>query len=98
MANQPYPPTPTPEEDQYSGMEVDTPSESESTARTALIPNEFFGGKPITPGTVCSVRIERALDGQVQVSYVEHGAESESDLGEEPEEEGDEEMSDYMNE
>lgn len=75
------------------GMEISTPQSEEKASNTALIPTEFFGDKELTPGTECKVRIERVLDGQVQVSYVPHG---DSDGLEEPD--GDEEMESYMNE
>ena len=80
---------------QLAGMEIDTPSSEDKASRTALIPTEFFGDKDLKPGTECKVRIERVLDGQVQVSYVEHD-EEEPEMGEE--EQGDSEMSGYMNE
>lgn len=80
------------EESDDTGMEVDSPAES--TSNTALIPTDFFGGKELEPGTECLVRIERVLDGQVEVSYVPH----ESGAGEVEIPEEDSEMAGYMNE
>ena len=85
--------TPAPESEDDSGMELNNPSEG--SAQTALLPTDFFQGKELTPGTECSVRIERVLDGQVEVTYVPHGAEPE--VGAEPTPE-DEEMAGYMEE
>lgn len=76
------------------GMEVDEGGGEEES--TGLLPNSFFQGKELKPGTVCKVRIEKVLDGQVQVSYVPHN-ESEPAPGEEHDEPDDDEMSGYMN-
>lgn len=95
MATEPYSAPPRSPAEDDAGMVIDTPSSEEKASRTALIPNEFFGDKELTPGTECTVRIERVLDGQVQVSYVEHGEEEGADLGEEVPT-GDEEMTGYM--
>ena len=84
--------TPQPEAEDDAGMEVDNPSESE--ASTALLPNDFFQGKELKPGTECKVRSERVLDGQVEVTYVAHESE-EPEVGAEPEP-ADEEMTSYM--
>lgn len=84
---------PAPTEEDDTGMEVDTPQSEDSDNKTALVPTDFFQGKDLTPGTTCSVKIERVLDGQVEVSYVPH-AEEESMEGES----GDQEMASYMNE
>lgn len=91
-------PAPAPQPDADSddaGMVIDTPTSEKKATRTALIPNEFFGDKELKPGTECTIRIERVLDGQVSVAYVEHEDE-EVGLGEEPEV-GDPEMDQYMN-
>lgn len=93
MATNNYPTPGAPTEGDDMGMEITTPKSEEKASKTALIPNEFFGDKELKPGTECKVRIERVLDGQVQVSYVPH--EEGPELGEEPE--VDEEMSSYMN-
>jgi hypothetical protein len=88
--------TPAPDDDDQSpegddlGMEVDNPTEGE--AQTALLPTEFFQGKDLQPGKTCKVRIERVLEGQVEVTYVPHEAE----VGEEEEGPSDTEMSGYM--
>jgi len=88
-----YPPPATGSEGDDAGMVIDTPSEDKGS-RTALIPTEFFGDKELEPGTECTVRIERVLDGQVQVAYVPH-EEGDAELGLGPEE-GDPEMAEYM--
>lgn len=80
-----------------AGMVIDTPTSESKAKRTALVPSEFFGDKELTPGTECTVKIDRVLDGQVQVSYVEHEAEEASEFGEE-DETADSEMAGYMNE
>ena len=80
-----------------AGMVIDTPSSETKAAQTALIPTEFFGDKELKPGTECTVKIERVLDGQVQVRYVKHGEEEAGEI-EAPEPSGDEEMAGYMNE
>jgi hypothetical protein len=85
--------SPAPEGGDDLGMEVDNPTESE--AQTALLPTDFFQGKDLTPGTECKVRVERVLDGQVEVTYVPHNEEPE--VGEEVES-PDSEMAGYMNE
>lgn len=79
------------------GMVIDTPSSEEKAKRTALIPTEFFGDKELKPGVECKVRIDRVLEGQVQVSYVPHEEDEEYPEMGESEPEGDEEMSGYMN-
>ena len=56
--------------------EAETESEGGSTA---VLPKDFFQGKELTPGTVCSVKIERVHDSQVEVSYVPHEAEEEAE-------------------
>ena len=48
---------------------------AERDGSTAVLPKDFFQGKELTPGTVCSVKIERVHDSQVEVSYVPHEAE-----------------------
>jgi len=87
-------PEPQPGAEDDAGMQVDNPSES--SAQTALLPTDFFQGKELEPGSECKVRIERVLDGQVEVTYVPHGTE-EPEVGEETGPE-DEEMAGYMNE
>lgn len=83
-----------PDEGDDMGMEIPAPKSEEKAAKTALVPTEFFGGKELAVGTECKVKVDRILDGQVQVSYVQH--EEGPELGEEPDD--DEEMSQYMNE
>lgn len=90
MAIQPQSPD---ADDDDMGMEVDQDGDESSTG---LLPTSFFQGKELKPGTVCKVRIEKVLDGQVQVSYVPHNETSPAP-GEEPEEPDDAEMSGYMN-
>jgi len=96
MADNYLPPasTGTGSEPDDAGMVIDTPSSESKAAQTALIPTEFFGDKELTPGTECKVRIERVLDGQVQVRYVPH---EEEEIGEGAPD-ADEEMTGYMNE
>ena|SRR5688572_2007123 len=37
---------------------------------TALVPKTFFpGSKELKPGSVCTIEVERVLDGQVLVKY-----------------------------
>ncbi len=86
-------PEPQPEAEDDAGMEVDNPSEG--SAQTALLPIDFFQSKELQPGTTCEVRIERVLDGQVEVTYVPHGSE-EPEVGEELVTPGDEEMAGLM--
>lgn len=63
------------------------PAKPDEGAPTALIPKSFFGGKDLTPGTECRVRVDQVMEDQVAVSYVPH-REEESEM--------DEEMSEYM--
>ncbi len=74
-------PGPEPEGDD-AGMEVDNPTEG--SEQTALLPIDFFQGKDLEPGSECKVRVSRVLDGQVEVTYVQHESE-EPEVGAEPE-------------
>lgn len=68
MADGPYEagnPTPPPAEGEEKKIE----------GKTALLPLSFFEGKDVTPGTVCSVRVERVQEDQAEVSYVPHSEE-----------------------
>jgi len=73
-------------EDDYmsEGMEGGAPAEAEPTdkegARTALLPIDFFQGKTLEPGSVCSVRIEEVLEDQVSVTYVPHEEEEAAEV------------------
>lgn len=52
-----------------------TPEKSEgeeAKAETALLPKSFFQGKELEIGSRCEVEIERVLDEEVEVRYVEH--------------------------
>ena len=48
---------------------------AEGRSKTALLPIDFFQGKPLEPGTTCSVKVEEVYEDQVSVSYVPHEAE-----------------------
>ena len=74
------------------GMEV--PEAPKDDSRTALLPLDFFQNKELKPGAVCNIKISRILDGQAEVTYVAHNEEAE--VGEEPDETDDQEMSELM--
>jgi len=91
-------PNTDPEADEM-GMEPVPEHQSEGESSTALLPLDFFTGGDIKPGSECRIRVERVLDGQAEVTYLQHDEESpEEDLGESPEQSGDDEMAGYMNE
>jgi hypothetical protein len=83
-------------EDLYSDNTPNAPAaeapeqKPDEASETALVPKSFFGGKDLTPGRECKIRIEQVMEDQVAVSYVPHES---SEGGEMP---GDEEMSQYM--
>jgi hypothetical protein len=60
------------------------PAKPDENAPTALIPKSFFGGKDLTPGKECTIRVEQVMEDQVAVSYVQH-REEESERDEEME-------------
>lgn len=68
-------------ETEVEETEVSETEESESKADSAgtpgLLPKDFFHGKELKPGTVCEVKVERVMDGQVEISYVSHSKKSE---------------------
>ena len=42
----------------------------ETESNTALLPKSFFpGDKSLEPGNTCTIRVERVLDDQVEVTY-----------------------------
>lgn len=55
----------------------ETESKADSAGTPGLLPKDFFHGKELKPGTVCEVKVERILDGQVEISYVPHSKKSE---------------------
>lgn len=55
----------------------ETESKADSAETPGLLPKDFFHGKELKPGTVCEVKVERILDGQVEISYVPHSKKSE---------------------
>ncbi len=78
------------------GMDASAPAAppeeqpDEGEGQTGLLAKSFFMGKEPKPGDICSVKIEKIFDDQVEVSYIPHH-EEESDLGEtEPPPAGDE--------
>lgn len=56
-----------PEEPRIEGEE-----ETEGTEATALLPKDFFHGKPLEPGVRCEIEIVKDMDDEVQVKYVPH--------------------------
>jgi hypothetical protein len=66
---------------------------SDSASTPGLLPKDFFHGKPLEVGTICKIKVEKVLDGQVAVSYVPHKAkeseeETDTEAEAEPEIEG----------
>lgn len=64
-------PTPEPKPDESESEDVEK-GEGESESATGLLPKTFFGSKPLTPGTKCSVEIVKAYEDEVQVRYIPH--------------------------
>lgn len=68
-------------EDLYSDAPAGeaTPAAPEEAieAKTALLPLDFFQGKPLEPGSTCTLKVERVSDDQVEVSYVSESGDSE---------------------
>jgi len=64
-----------------SDAEVSESDKPKNDKGTALIPKSFFpGDKELEPGNECTVKVERVLDDQVEVSYSHSKAkESEDD-------------------
>lgn len=84
-----------PEDDENDGIEAPAKPSEEST--TALIPLSFFPGGTVEPGKTCKIKVDKVLEGQAQVTYVQH--EVESSVEQEPQSpKADEEMIGMMNE
>jgi hypothetical protein len=66
---------------------------SDSASTPGLLPKDFFHGKKLEPGVICKIKVEKVLDGQIEVSYVPHKEketeeETETETEAEPEIEG----------
>jgi len=61
-----------PDDSMYDDGE-DSPTKEKTKSKdgnTALLPKSFFpSDKPLEPGNTCTVRVERVLDDQVEVTY-----------------------------
>jgi len=76
-------PDPSSGEDPYSDADTTDTSRPEEDANgetaTSLLPKAFFMGKTLEPGSRCEVEVVRVHDDQVEVSYVQHEAENETE-------------------
>ncbi len=74
-------PDPMAEEDPYADAAGPTgaPEEAKGEEATGLLPTAFFMGKTLEPGSVCEVEIVRVHDDQVEVKYVPHTEENETE-------------------
>lgn len=73
-----------------------TPPKEDSGAPTGLLSKDFFMGKEPKPGDICSVKVEKIYDDQVEVSYIPHDGSSDTDQASEGTESGPETDSDMM--
>lgn len=66
----------SPDMDKTSETETETTDKdgkSESGTPMALVPKDVIPAEKLEVGKVCEFKVERILDGQIQLSYVPHG-------------------------